>query len=727
MRIINTLLGHIRPHNGVKTRPLLQSSDTECGVAALAILLSYYGCHVSLACLREKCGSSRDGCKASTLVTVANEYGFDAQAYSVDWDTIANLREPVLAFWNFNHYVVIHGMGSMKVFINDPACGLRSVSIDEFDKAFTGVILIISPTDRVQHISRQSIVRRFIKASITGYANDVLFMTFCTLILGLIIFLSTMLSTVFIEQCLVARISTWVPAMLVMAIVLYASYLIATLAQKWGQFTFRVRLSINKTAAMTAHVLQLPLLFYTLRHKSDIVATLIRGEWITSILAKTIVTLVFLCFTLICCFIFLIYLDNTLSMITGMTSLAYCFASSIAAKVDFSYAQSCNQINGKLQAHYSSVRRNIDTIKACSLEKTLIDKWRSLFCEKMKLKNKSIMTHAMTQTLSKSYYTTSILLIICLGGFRVNSGMMSVGCLMSYYALHMIFYHIVCSLIQTINEWQKGIGSLHNMNDIMKYNKDTRFVLSESGDDHIGNNRSWSCNTLNFYYNKTGKPVIKCLNILINPGEHVAIVGATGSGKSTLAKLLCGLYPVHGGDVHVYGQNIAHLNSRELARYFSYVSQETSLFSGTIYENLTLWQAGLCESDILHAIHIACLDDLIAERGLHGKVVDSGHGFSGGEKQRIHIARALIQNTPIMILDEATSALDYRTEVRLNKGLRDSNKTILFVAHRLSTIQQCDQIIVLDQGVIVEQGRHAELMAARKHYYRLIECEQQCA
>ena len=262
------------------------------------------------------------------------------------------------------------------------------------------------------------------------------------------------------------------------------------------------------------------------------------------------------------------------------------------------------------------------------------------------------------------------------------------------------------------------------VNDIFCHEKERRFLNINNSPLLVQSQPIVACKNVDFSYNKMGSPILSDVNIEIYTGQHIAFVGATGSGKSTLAKLICALFQANSGKIEVYGNDISSLSPENIAEYFAYVSQDVSLFSGRIYENLTLWKKNISFSEIQKAIYTANLDEIIASRSLEGKVEENGDNFSGGEKQRLDIARALIQNSHVLVLDEATSALDIQTEKTIIDNLKKMNKTIIFVAHRLSTIQHCDQILVLENGQIVERGRHDQLILNKSYYYDLIQNEQ---
>lgn len=721
---IRQALGRVRPHNNVKVPTVFQFSETECGIAALSMMFAYYKFNIPFELLRDKCGSGRDGCKASVLIKVAQDYGFDADAYRIDLDEIKDLAQPVIAFWNFSHYVVINGIGTDRVFINDPAHGAISVSMDAFDKAFTGIIISITPTDKIVKTKNKIKWYVFFIEWLSGFHFEFIFLLICLLsILSCTIFNSA-LTSIFIDQCIISNNKSLTMYMFCFSIILTILYIGSSIIQKWNQFKICAYAGILKSSLIFSHILKLPLLFYSLRQKSEIISILIRSEVIVNLLFNNATNAVIALITSIMCFIIMLKIDIWLSFFSLVLYILSCISALIFSKINFSYEKSNITALGRLYSHNISSIRNLETIKSCGLENKFLKKWYELFSNKIMNYDRSQKIISMGNSFNKFYNSLSILVILYLGAYRVSNGNISIGNLVAYYSIYLIFSNSLNIMIRALNDSQGAYVSHTRIMDIMNYEKDLRFIPKM--DCRIQENNSLlaiSCQDLCFSYNINNLPTLNNVNFEIKKGEHIAFVGSTGSGKSTLAKIICGLYPLNKGNLFIFGEPIFAIDSKEFPRIFSYVSQDVNLFSGTIYENITLWGGSDLLIKVKNAIDVACLSEFINEKGLHSKVGENGNNLSGGEKQRIEIARAIVQDTPILILDEATSALDICTETMLINNLRKLDKTIIFVAHRLSTIKHCDKIFVMNSGVITEAGSHHDLIQSRKYYFNLIKDE----
>ena len=717
MKIVESVLSRFRPYNKIRVPSILQSSDTECGVAALAMLFSFYNAKISIEQLREDCGAARDGCKVSTLISVSKKYGFTATAYKTDIDEIRKLDEPVIAFWNFSHYVVIKGFGKNRIFINDPAQGAMRVSFTEFDCAFTGIIIAIEPTNVISIPSNKINKKNELISLIQSNFTTIFFIIICLLVSLIATLIPSAQVNLFIEQCLMLNNRAWLPMMGLLSLGIYSILIGSQLSLRWHQFKLATTEGIKKSSFIIAHMLQLPLIFYSLRQKSELIAIISRMEQVISVLLNSIYTISGCILSISITFFILVKINSHLAMVSAALLLFSIMTIYLIAYLNLDFEKLYLNLSGKFYAYSMSAIRNLETIKSSGLEDAVLLKLYSYWGKKTAANDKVNNVNILSTTVMQFLSLFSTLLILWLGALNVASGLISIGSLISYYTIHQIFYNSIFLISTTLTDGFNAYVAHLRICDLTSYDKDYRFShvhqkIAQTENCFI------NCKDITFFYNKTGLPILSNINLQIKRGEHLALVGGTGSGKSTLAKLLCGLYPSHYGTISIFGQNIETFSTNDFENYFSYVSQDISLFSGTLHENLTMWR-DLNYEKLCHVIEICCLTDLVLKRGLYASVNEHGANFSGGEKQRIEIARALLQDTPILILDEATSALDTETEAILISNLRKTNKTIIFVAHRLTTIQHCDQIVLLDNGKILEHGTHHELLKNQHNYYSL--------
>jgi ATP-binding cassette subfamily C protein len=723
MRYIPRLFG---PYNGVKTSSILQLAATECGVASLAMIFAYYKANVPIEVLREKCGSSRDGVKATTLIKIAENYGFHAAGYKVELEDIQALTKPVIAFWRFNHYIVVNGVRKNTVFINDPAYGAMTVTLEEFDRSFTGIILDISPTAETLPIKKKSLFRPMVKEWLALYKSELCFVLMCMLVVIGGPLLNSTFSRFFIDYCIIGKNTHWIPAIVIISIISGLIFTRSLLTQKISQFRLTAKASIIKSSQIMLHMLQLPLLFYSLRQKPEIIAVLMRAEVIANILFQSLSSILVSALASCFCLYFLLKLDPVLLGCLIVCSFIFLLVFTILSRLNYSYEQGSVNALGKFYGMTLSSIKNCETIKTCGLEAKTVTRWMSVLMGKIQAQDKSNTLNLVINAMHQSLGSISMFLTLCIGGYRIADGLLSVGNLMAFYALQLYFSAQLLTVFRSLKEMQNANVSYTRIHDMLEYQVDDRFRrdFPRQNDSAALATPLLQCQDISFHFNKSEPPTLSNIHLEIKRGQHIALVGGTGSGKSTLVKVLSNLYSASAGSIIINGLSISHYPSETLSRLFAYVAQDVTLFSGTLYENLTLWRDDISPDIINAAIYDACLDALVAARGLHVKVDENGSNFSGGERQRIDIARALIQSASILILDEATSSLDIQTEALLIERLRRRHLTILFVAHRLSTIQHCDQILVLEKGQIIERGTHEQLIAQPSHYYRLLQEEQ---
>lgn len=707
----------------VKTPTILQVSETECGIAALAMVFAFYKVIVSMDILREKCGTSRDGCKAITLISVAKAYKFHANAYKVQVEHLLDLAEPVIAYWNFNHYVVINRISKNKVYINDPAFGAMTVSREEFDKSFTGVIIVVTPTAETKKIAFDSRRPQLLANWVAGFNQEIIFILLCLIITIIGLMFNSSLSAIFIDHCILARNTHWIPSLVAVSLCSFVIFTGAAAIQKWHQFKVITKASLIRSTQIIIHTLQLPMLFYSLRQKIDLISILARAETVINTLFKSGFSLFTSFLMVIVCFFVMVKINLLLAMITLGISFISLLIFLVISKHNLLIERSNLPLVGKFYSSSLSIIKNLETIKIGGYKDTILRKWFKLYCHKLMIQDKSNTIAIILNAISNFFSSLSSLAILCVGGWQISNGDMSIGRLMAYYAIYTFFNNSVNAIFIAFKDAQSAYVSFDRIQDVLSQQQDERFLIKEKKGINDASRVALACKDVYFHYNKTLDASLKNINVTINQGEHVALVGGTGSGKSTLAMLLCGLYRPSQGQVMLFQQGMESLTSADIASYTSYMSQEVMLFSGTILENLTLGQQTCSEKKISAAIKLACLTDVIHERGLKARVDENGSNFSGGEKQRIDIARALLQNTHVLIFDEATAALDVETEKTVILNLRSTNKTIVFVAHRLSTIKHCDKIFVLENGSIVEEGDHNSLIAKKGKYYALIMME----
>jgi NHLM bacteriocin system ABC transporter peptidase/ATP-binding protein len=718
-----------RPRAGrrVRTPTMLQMEAAECGAAALGSVLGYYGRYVPLEELRQVCGISRDGSKASYIVKAARQYGLQARGFRQEPAALRALPLPLIVFWNFNHFVVVEGFGKGQVYLNDPASGPRVVSTAEFDHAFTGIVLTFEPGPDFKPGGAKPSALRGLRQRLRGSAGAVTYIALTGLALVVPGLLIPTFGRVFVDYYLVQGFHQWVPILLV-GLALTA---LMQAVLSWLQMRYLLRLETKLALTMSSrflwHVLHLPVSFFSQRYGGEVgsrvalndrVAQLLSGELAAAIVSAA---LVLFYATLMFCY------DVTLTLISlAIAVLSLVALRTISRKRADVHQQLLNQ-GGKLMGTALSGLQIIETLKATGRESDFFARWAGhqagLVNVEQRLGRLSQVLTVLPSFLT-GLNTVSILLI---GGLRIMSGHLSMGEFVAFQTLVISFMAPINQLVKLGGTVQEVQGDLKRLDDVLGHPPDPQVTPSAVTPDttrklsgHV------EVRDLTFGYNPQLPPLLEDFNLTLTPGTRVALVGASGSGKSTVSRLVAGLYEPWSGEVLFDGQPRGDLPREVLNASLAMVDQDVTPFAGSIRDNLTLWDNTVAETTMVRAARDALIHEEISSKpgGYDYLVQEGGRNFSGGEQQRLELARALANDPTILVLDEATSALDARTEQLIDEQLRRRGCTCLIVAHRLSTIRDCDEIIVLERGRVVQRGTHTELLRERSGpYAQLIQAQ----
>ncbi len=718
------------PNRRKRTPTVIQMEAVECGAAALAIVLGYYKCIVPLEKLREECGVSRDGSKALNIVKAARRRGMVAGGFKYDVPELGKVALPAILFWNFNHFVVLEGSGrGGKVFyINDPGSGRRKVSFKEFNESFTGVVLALEPGPEFERGGQSPSVLGFLMARLRGNRSAFLYSLLCALFLvipGLVI---PAFSRIFVDDFLVGAEKNWLRPLLVGMGIAIVLQMLLTGFQQFCLLRFREKLALSGSGRFFQHILRLPMSYFSQRFSGEIGSRLALNDQVAGVVGGELAK-ISLDFVLIFFFgVLMFFYDPILACLSIAVALLNAGIVRVVSRMRADRNRVATQSYGKMLGTSINGLQMIETLKACGREDEFFGRWAGYqaryLSEQQSLNafSQYVMMGPMTLNAACSVF------ILGMGAFRIMDGAITLGTFVAFQALAGQFNGPLNSLIQFGSNLSLLGANITRINDVFQAPQDPVYQAKPDAAKFAGISRltgRLELRNITFGYSRLEAPLIEGFSLNLAPGARIALVGSSGSGKSTIAKLVSGLYRPWEGTILFDGRPLDEIPRALFATSIAMVDQEIILFSGTVRDNLTFWDATVSD----RAIHQACLDAEISQvlltrpGGYRSEVAEGGSNLSGGQRQRVAIARALVHDPTLLILDEATSALDAGTESAIVRNLRQRGCACLIVAHRLSTIRDADEIIVLDRGKIVERGTFTQLFCNKGHFYNLMQSD----
>ncbi|HVO41383.1 MAG TPA: NHLP family bacteriocin export ABC transporter peptidase/permease/ATPase subunit, partial [Aggregatilineales bacterium] len=678
--------------------------------------------------LRVACDVTRDGSKASNVIKAGRKYGLNGKGLRTEPEDLMTMKPPIIIFWNFNHFLVVEGFGRNQVYLNDPASGPRTVSFDDFDGSYTGVALTFEVGPNFVKGGEKRGLFKALARRLPGSQTAVVYVVLVGLALVITGLVLPVFLRVFVDNILIGG-QDWIVALLIgMGLAALVRGALTAL-QQYYLLRFETKLAVSSSGKFLWHVLRLPVEFFAQRYAGDIssrvaindnVAQLLSGE-----LATAVLNIVLIVFYALLMFQYSVPLTLIGIFIAGINLLALRYVS--RRRID------ANQRLQKELAKLYGVTFNglhiIETLKASGGETDFFGLWSGY---QAKALNASQQLGVSTQFLAAAppfLSALSTIAILALGGLLVMHGQMTVGMLVAFQALMISFLTPVNQMIQLGSTLQEIEGDMNRLDDVQRYRTDPQLDGTQ-GTSALLNADTKLAGALElrdiaFGYSRLSPPLIEAFSLKLKPGDRVALVGSSGSGKSTVGKLIAGLFEPWSGEILFDGKPRSETPRIVLNNSLAMVDQDVFIFDGTVRENLTLWDSTVSEMDIIQAAKDACIHEEIAGRsgGYDHVIEEGGRNLSGGQRQRLEIARALATNPTLLVLDEATSALDPIIEKTIDDNLRRRGCTCLIVAHRLSTIRDCDEIIVLERGKVVQRGTHAEMYMVDGPYARLIRSE----
>jgi NHLM bacteriocin system ABC transporter peptidase/ATP-binding protein len=709
-----------------RTPTILQLESVECGAAALSMVLAHHGRWIPLEQMRVDCGVSRDGSKAGGLLRAARAHGMTARGFKKEPNAIAQLPLPAIVFWNFNHFVVLEGFRDGRAYLNDPARGRRSVDAEEFDQAFTGVVLTFEPAAAFERGGHPPSVMRSLRQYLDGFRTSIALAIFVGLTLVIPGVWMPWLLGRFVDDVLVAHMEGFAePLLLGLIIAAIARSVLVGIQARLLMDTFG-RAARASAKRFFAHALALPMTFYSQRSAGEIAARVDLNERVAETISADLAHLALDFLTASFFLVLMARMEPRLATIVVGCLALELFVWRALARRTAEASQELSVQAGKLAGMATGGLANIESVKAGGQETALFLKWIGL---QVQYVNASIRAQRYLLTLGQApsiLGLVALLAVLGLGIVLIMQGSFTVGDLVAFQVLLAGFTAPIHALFTHTQKLQTLRGDLARLDDVLHHDIDERIDVNATSREIPVSPIAGTVEFRNvtFGYSRGEAPLIEDFSLTVNAGGRVALVGASGSGKSTVAKLAAGLYKPWSGEILFDGKTRDAYERSQLADAVAYVDQDVTLFEGSVRDNLTLWQAAP-EEVLRGALRDAAIetDILMREGGMDAPLQEGARNLSGGQRQRLEIARALVRNPRVLILDEATSALDPTSEALVEQRLRIRNLTCLVVAHRLSTVRDADEIIVLDGGRVTERGTYAELKARDGRFAELVATE----
>jgi len=714
----------------VHARTRLQYEAAECGAASLATILAYFGRVVKLSELRQACGVNRDGSSAKALLQAGRLYGLQARACRFSGDDLPKMgRFPCIAFWGFNHFLVVEGFSGKHAYLSDPAQGRVRVEMEEFLDQFTGVVLEFEPGPDFQPAGRESSPLLSLPGTLRPYTGSLLQLLLVASAQAVITLLVAGFTSSFIDSFLQnQQLAFGIPILWLLLLVV-----LAWLALLSVQFTLlrRMQLLLSKrlTADLFRNLFQLTFGFYQARIQGEIASRLLLGMQTTQVVVAQLLRFVVNLWIGALVLVVAVVISPWLALLVLVAMLANLLLNWWLTALRYDANRRLSIEQGKTQGKGLQGINNIETLKASGLEFDFLSQWQGSFGNVVVQSQQLGRQMALSTIAAGGSGFLLNALIIAVGGLLIISGQISLGTLVAFQFLQGQLIAPISTLPQLNATLQQLVGDLGRLDDLRNSQKDPLVRSFSLTDEQPAESKPLSgaidLRDLSFGFDPISPPLINGLNLSIPAGSKLAIVGSSGSGKTTLIRLIAGLYAPSGGQLLFDGKPWQQHGDAVMRRSLAYVPQQVFMFNASVQDNITLWRPGYS----LEALEEAARDAQVFEtiighpEAFQRRLRDNGSDLSGGERQRLELCRALLRHPSILLLDEATSALDNVTQTRVLDALQRRGLTLISVAHRLDAALRSDQVLVMQNGAVIEQGSPQQLLGAEGAFHALVQAE----
>ena len=708
-----------------KVPVVMQMEALECGAACLAMVLAYYGKWMPLEQVRVDCGVSRDGSKAGNVMKAARSYGLEAKGYRMGLEAVKGISAfPCIIHWNLNHFVVLCGFRGNHACINDPARGSVKVTMDEFDKAFTGIVMVFAPTENFEPDGKRTSTLAFARKRLPGAGAAMVFVMLTSIIGYVFTLLNPAFSRFFMDRLLTGENSELLTPFI--ALVAAVSLLQVFVAAIRAVYSLKIngKMAVVGSGSFMWKVLKMPMEFFSQRMAGDLLTRHKANETIAEQLVNTLTPLALSAVMMVFYLVVMLRYSPLLTLVGLVSILINIVMSRVISEKRVNITRVQTRDAGKLMSATVSGIRMVETIKASGAENGYFQRWAGYQASVNEQNTKYTRLNQYLGFIPAFITTLANALVLVLGIWLCMRGEFTLGMVTAFQSFLASFLSPAMTLVTAGQTLQEMRTQMERVQDVMEYPEDPYFSDAPVSEDEDYDKLTGAVELRNvtFGYSKLDPPLIENFSLNLKPGGRVALVGASGCGKSTISKLISGLYQPWSGEILFDGKPISEIDRAVFTGSVAVVDQDIILFNDTIANNIKMWDDSIEDFEVILAARDAQIhDDIIARPGgYQGKITEGGRDLSGGQRQRLEIARVLAQDPHIVIMDEATSALDARTEYEVTNAVKERGVTCIIIAHRLSTIRDCDEIIVLDHGKVVECGTHEELFKKGGYYTELI-------